>query len=263
MKSPARWKIKQDLALVSTLMRREFTIRYKGSFLGVLWVFGAPLLMITTYTLFMFGIVRPNSGQGADFGGVVGLWLSLGLWQWLSESTNRSSTAFHDNAAMVKKTPLKLSLLPVTNVIVSALGFALPLAISLATMVWIGAPLSSYVLVGVGLLAFVPWFFAFAFFASVLGTFLREVRYALPLCFNVGLFLSPILYTTHHAPAVIRPFLAANPLGHHFDFIKAAASGTLTDLPSGFLASTAAGVVLMFLSMALFSNRNGEFSDVV
>jgi ABC-type polysaccharide/polyol phosphate export permease len=255
--------VKQDLALISTLVRREFTIRYKGSFLGIMWVFGAPLLMIATYSIFMFGIVRPGNVVGVDLGALAGLWLCLGLWQWLSEGTNRCATTFHDNAAMVKKTQLKLSMLPMTNVFVSSLGFTLPLAVSLATLMWAGAEPSRLLLVTVGILSILPWFVGMALTAAVLGTFLREVRYALPLCFNVGLFLSPILYTTDHAPAVIRPFLLANPLGHHFDFIKASASGTVTCLPVGLVAATGAGIVFLLCSIALFSNRNGEFADVV
>lgn len=254
----------RDIDILLTLVRREFRIRYKDSFLGVLWVFGSPLLMIATYSIFMFGIVR-NLGVGSEgLTGLAGLFVCLGLWQWLSESTGRAASCFHDNAAMVKKTPLNLSLLPLTNVIVSSLGFALPLALSCLLLTAVGhGGLTAFLYLGVGVVSVLPWFVGLAFFASVLGTFLRDAKYAIPLCFNVGLFLSPILYTAAQAPSPLRPFLMLNPLGYHFEFIKMAISGSVTGITTAFAAGSVAGVVFMFASARLFTARSQEFADVV
>nr|WP_250808115.1 ABC transporter permease [Neorhizobium tomejilense] len=253
----------KDLDILRTLVRREFRIRYKDSFLGILWVFGAPLLMIATYSMFMFGIVRSLGGGGQGYTNLAGLWLCLGLWQWLSESTIRATSVFHDNAAMVKKTPLKLSLLPLTNVIVSSVGFLLPLVLALLLASIKGSAWPSFGCVAMALVAILPWFVGLSFFASILGTFLRDAKYAIPLCFNVGMFLSPILYSREQAPSLIRPFLDMNPLGHQFEFLKAALSGATAYPDTGVAISTAAGLAFMIASMKLFSARNSEFADVV
>ena len=42
--------------LISQLVRREIVSRYRGSFLGVVWSFINPLLMLVIYT-FVFGLV--------------------------------------------------------------------------------------------------------------------------------------------------------------------------------------------------------------
>ncbi|MBY3150867.1 ABC transporter permease [Rhizobium laguerreae] len=254
--------LSKDFDVLRTLVRREFRIRYKDSFLGVLWVFGAPLLMIATYSFFMFGIVRSlgNGFQGlADLGG---LWVCLGLWQWLNESTNRAGSAFHDNAALVKRTPLKLILLPLSNVVVSSVGFVLPLSISCVLMLAIGVGPWSFVGLGIGFVSIMPWFVGLALFASVVGTFLRDAKYAMPLCFNVGLFLSPILYSSEEAPVPLKALMYLNPLGYHFEFLKAAIGGREGDVTSLAVASLA-GIAFMFASARLFTSRCGEFADVV
>lgn len=254
--------LSRDFDVLRTLVRREFRIRYKDSFLGVLWVFGAPLLMIATYSFFMFGIVR-NLGNGLQgYSGLAGLWVCLGLWQWLNESTNRAGSAFHDNAAMVKRTPLKLVLLPLTNLIVSSVGFVLPLAISCILMAIIDVDVWSFARLGIGVVSIMPWFVGLALFASVFGTFLRDAKYAMPLCFNVGLFLSPILYSTEQAPGPLKTLMYLNPLGYHFEYLKAAISGHEGDV-AGLATATVAGLVFMLASARLFAVRSGEFADVV
>jgi lipopolysaccharide transport system permease protein len=264
MKSRNNRRVSHDLTMLATLVRREFAIRYKDSFLGLLWVFAAPLLMIATYSFFMFGVVR-NLGSGEQNGiaGLAGLWVCLGLWQWLAEGTMRAAVVAHENAAMVKKTPVRLALLPLTNVVVSSLGFLLPLGAAVTLVTLCGDGSWSAFLLLVAIVAMLPWFVGLAFFAAVLGTFVRDTKHALPLCFNVGLFLSPILYTRNQAPSVLDGFLSVNPLGYHFEVIKYALGGHVLPDIRGVVVATIAGLVFCVASVRLFGARSGEFSDVV
>jgi ABC-type polysaccharide/polyol phosphate export permease len=220
--------------------------------------------MIATYSFFMFGVVR-NVGTGAQDGivGLAGLWVCLGLWQWLAESTTRAAVAVHENAAMVKKTPVKLVLLPLTNVVVSSLGFLLPLGAAVTLVTFWGNGAGSAPLLMGAILAMLPWFVGFAFFASVFGTFVKDTKHALPLCFNVGLFLSPILYTRNQAPPLLADFLFFNPIGYHFEVIKYALGGHVSPDVGGVIVSTGVGLVFCLASVRLFGARSGEFSDVV
>jgi lipopolysaccharide transport system permease protein len=253
----------KDIAMLGTLVRREFSIRYKDSFLGILWVFAAPLLMIATYSLFMFGVMRGigNHSQGAA--GLAGLWVCLGYWQWLAESTTRAAVVAHENSAMVKKTPLKLGLLPLTSFLVASVGFLLPLVGAVVIVSCYAGGTFSPVFLLIGLLSLLPWSLAIIFFATVLGTFVRDAKHALPIFFNVGMFLSPILYTRDQAPSLLAGFLAFNPLGYHFEVIKFALGDQ--NQPDFMMTAitTSVGFILCVASALLFKARSGEFADVV
>ncbi|MCZ7861486.1 ABC transporter permease [Agrobacterium salinitolerans] len=266
MKSGKERGVFKDLTMLRTLVRREFSIRYRDSFLGFLWIFASPLLMIATYSLFMFGVVRNlDTGTRVSQGhaGLAGLWVCLGLWQWLAEGTNRAAVVAHENAAMVKKTPVKLALLPLTNVIVSSIGFLLPLVGGVALITVYGNGSESFPLLLLGLVSLLPWFVGVAFFATVVGTFVRDTKHALPICFNVGLFLSPILYSREQAPTLLADVLALNPLGYHFELIQYAVGGQQMPDVQATVFTTGLGLVFCFASLRLFSLRSGEFSDVV
>ncbi|MGT2491505.1 ABC transporter permease [Cupriavidus basilensis] len=58
-------------SIITQFVKREVAGRYKGSFLGLLWTFINPLLMLLIYT-FVFGVVfksrwRPTSTDHLEF----------------------------------------------------------------------------------------------------------------------------------------------------------------------------------------------------
>jgi len=61
----------QNRAVIAQLVQREIVGRYRGSFLGLLWSFLNPLLMLTIYT-FVFGVVfksrwRPEATDTMEY----------------------------------------------------------------------------------------------------------------------------------------------------------------------------------------------------
>lgn len=249
--------------LLLTLIKREFRIRYKGSFLGWLWVFGAPLLMLATYTVFVVGVVHAAVPGRSHWDQLPALWLCIGMWQWLTESANRSLSAFHDNAQLVKRTPVPLFLLPLTNIIVSAVSFLIPVLISCVAMLSLGKGLSGIAGAFAGVAAFFPWLVAITFVMSVTGTYMKDARHALPLILSVGMFLSPVLYDTNSTPALLKSFIMANPLSQSLSGVRAAMSGNTHLSQTSFWVVAALGVVAMFASFKFFTARKSDFYDVV
>jgi ABC-type polysaccharide/polyol phosphate export permease len=249
--------------LLVTLIKREFRIRYKGSFLGWLWVFGAPLLMLATYTVFVVGVIQSASPARSQLASLPALWMCIGMWQWLTESSNRSLSAFHDNAQLVKRTPVPLFLLPLTNIIVSAVSFAVPLFVSISLMLWLGLGFESVVGALTALASFFPWLVAITFLMSVTGTYMKDARHALPLLLSVGMFLSPVLYDANSTPAALKAVIAFNPLSQSLAGVRASLSGNFHLALPMFWAFWGLGLAAMFASFKFFSARKVDFYDVV
>ncbi|HKR02128.1 MAG TPA: hypothetical protein VJT09_15725, partial [Pyrinomonadaceae bacterium] len=80
------------LDLIGSLARREISVRYKGSVLGIIWAVLTPVVTIATFTLIFAGIfgARFNpSGSGWEFA----LYLFCGVLPWtaFSEAVQLSS----------------------------------------------------------------------------------------------------------------------------------------------------------------------------
>ena len=249
--------------ILFTLVQRELRIRYKDSLLGMVWMLGAPLLMMATYSLFVMGFVRSASHDNATiFTQLAGLWLCLGFWQWLSESANRSATTFHDNAQLVKRMPIPLGLLPMANVIVSSISFMVPLLVSICFLVADGRSAFDIAFSISGIFVLFPWLLALTLMASVAGTYVKDVKHALPLVLNIGMLLSPVLYSLDHAPGFLKSIIQFNPLAPGLTLVRGASeSGSYGDV--SYLGSFVGGVLFSYASLQLFNRRKKDFYDVV
>ena len=82
---------------------RDVQGRYKGSYLGMLWSFITPLLMLSVYT-FVFGVVlNAKFEKDPSRSGFV-LYFFAGMLPWLafSEAVGRSATVMLDHRNFVR-----------------------------------------------------------------------------------------------------------------------------------------------------------------
>ena len=108
--------------LLINLVKRNISVRYKGSMLGVLWSIVQPLMMLCIYT-YVFSVVfkaRWGENVGSSKGGfAIILFCGMALYSVFSESITLSSTQITSNVNFVKKVVFPLQLLPLAQVLSS------------------------------------------------------------------------------------------------------------------------------------------------
>lgn len=253
-----------NFRLLATVVRRDVSSRYRGAALGAVWMVGAPLAMVAAYGFVVAGVFGMRIGSGANvLDTVFGLWACLSAWQVFAETANRASGMMFDNAALVKRTAFPLALLPVSSLLTAICGaivsYALISAIYLALAGW--PPLTWLALP----LAFVPLcLFALgtSYLLAAIGTFVRDVRHAVPLAVQVGMLVSPILYPADKIPAAIGWVSLINPLTPVFEAVRSAMLG---EALHGWriAATTAVAAAYCVATFHLFRKRAPEFADVV
>ncbi|MNU37773.1 Teichoic acid translocation permease protein TagG [compost metagenome] len=251
--------------LLMSVVRRDLASRYRGAMLGVLWMIGAPLAMVAAYSFVIAGVFGLRVGGADDVRStVIGLWACLGAWQLFSETANRSSGMMFDNAALVKRTSFPLALLPISIVITSFVGVIVSYAlISCLFVLLIGFPPVTWLLMP---LAFVPlavFALGTSYILASLGTFVRDVRHAVPLAVQVGMLVTPILYPADRIPKVLSWFSVINPLTPIFETVRALMLGSMAAPWERLAVVTAVSMIFCVLAYALFRKRAPEFADVV
>jgi len=101
--------------LIFGLAKRDFKIRYLGSYLGIIWAFVQPMVTICIFWfVFQMGF---KSGPVNDYPYI--LWLLSGMipWFFVSESITGASTAIVDNSFLVKKVVFRVSILPLVKIL--------------------------------------------------------------------------------------------------------------------------------------------------
>ena len=196
------------------LTRRDIELRYRGSFLGLLWSFFNPLLMLSVYTLAFrefLGLRWPHAHTGASFSLMI--FCGMIVHAALSECILRGPGVIVSQSNLVKRVVFPLLMLPcvmVLSVLFNMFDSLLVLLLFVllaqhglhATVFYLPLVYFPFVL----LLCAVAWFLA------ALGVFVRDVAQIGGVLSSILMFLSPVFYPASNLHGIFRHLIKFNPL---------------------------------------------------
>jgi lipopolysaccharide transport system permease protein len=199
------------------MVRREVTQRYRGSYLGILWSFLVPILMMAVYT-FVFSVIfkarwRADATDSPTGEFAMTLFAGLTAFNVFSEVINRAPGLVLAVPNYVKKVVFPLEILPVV-----ALGGAIVNSLISAALVIIGSLLFMHTVsptIVLLLLAYLPLILlslGIGWFLASLGVYIRDITQVTGIVVQVLFFLSPVFYPISAVPDKFRIFLHINPL---------------------------------------------------
>lgn len=251
----------EALRELAVLLRIELAARRIFRSNGLLHLVVLPLAQLGVYA-WVFGVIFKARVPGLDSQGYVAF-LALGMWPWIafSEGVSRGASAIVDHAGLCTKARVSPLLLVLSRVLTSFAVHGLGLLAVLLVLALLGpelrwAGLGTYVL---GWLGLFPAALALALLFALLTLFSRDMQQLLPLLLTVGLFASPILYTSAMQPAAARALGFLNPAGLAISFgrdgLFGAAEWTLI------AQSLAGSAVLLLLAAWTFRRLRGVIVD--
>ena len=257
-------EIYRSRVLLFALSLRDIEARYKGSTIGVLWNVLSPLLMLVVYS-FVFGIVfKAKWGVETEANFAVILFCGLIVHSFLAEVVNLSPQLMQGNANYVKKTVFPLEILPVKVVLVSLFNHIVSLLILLIFISFsLGEILLTWIYYPLVMGAMVLLLLALSFLISALGAYLKDLSYISGLATTLLLFLSPIFYPLSAIPEIYQPFILLNPLTFIIEQLRSVLIYGVAPDFLGLAIYYTAGLVVLYLSVALFNRVRVGFSDVL
>jgi lipopolysaccharide transport system permease protein len=252
--------------LVVQMARRDVIGRYRGSFIGLLWSFFNPLLMLGVYT-FVFGYVFKSRwiGQGGgQFEFAVILFAGLNINTLFQECATRAPTLIIENRNFVKRI-----VFPLETLSWSTLGSALfHLLISTIVLLAFSLVIRGYVpwtivYFPVVVLVFMPFMAGLIWVLSSLGVFMRDLKHAMGIITVMMMFLAPIFYSKEMIPGRYRHLLYLNPLTV---IVEASRDVLIWGRAPNWLhlgAYTVAACLFAWLTFAWFEKTRKGFADVL
>jgi lipopolysaccharide transport system permease protein len=202
--------------LIARLAWRDTVERYRGSYLGVVWSFITPLLMLAVYALVLGVIFSIKWGAGQNEGFLdIGLTLFCGLilFNVFAESILRAPELILSNPNYVKKVIFPLEILPVAILCSSLVQAVISLTILIAALVLFKGTFSwtiyLFPLVALPLLMLT---LGLSWFLSSLGVFVRDIGHPIGIVVQILLFISGIFFPLSAVPEAYRLFIQLNPL---------------------------------------------------
>jgi ABC-2 type transport system permease protein len=179
--------------LLGSLVRKELSIRYRGSVLGILWTMIKPLVQLGVYGL-VLGVFLGFGDAIPDFGFFV--FCGLMIFGLFSESVTMGTTSILWNAPLVKKVALRRELLPLSTTGVALVNFffqAVVLVVALAVAREWPSP-GDVAFVIPALLIVVLLGLAAGMLLGALNVYVRDVQFIVDVGLLLLFWLTPILY---------------------------------------------------------------------
>jgi lipopolysaccharide transport system permease protein len=208
----SQWRNRQ---MIRVLTKREISLRYRGSALGLAWSFLNPLLMLAIYT-FIFSVVFDSRwGAAVENKAYFAMVLFAGLivYNIFSECINRAPSLIVNNSNYVKKVVFPLEILPMVA-LGSALfhGFVSLLVLLVAQLVFTQTMPWTILLFPALLLPLLLSVMGLLWLLSALGVYVRDIGQTTPILTSLLMFLSPLFYPVSAVPDPYRFWLKLNPL---------------------------------------------------
>ena len=257
--------------LLGQLIRREVLGRYRGSFLGLLWSFVNPALMISVYT-FVFSVVfQARWGASASSGSsssriefALLLFAGLIVFNLFAECLSQAPSLVLNHTSYVKRVVFPLEILPWVTLGSALFHAGINLLVLLVAMTLTGQPPGwmalCWPLVIAPLLLLI---LGLTWLLASIGVFLRDIGQLVSMALTALMFMSPIFYPASALPAAFRDWLFLNPLTLIIEQTRAV---LIDHRPPDLLALglyTALALAIAWLGFAWFQKTRKGFADVV
>ncbi len=194
--------------LLKTNVQKEIRGKYKGSFLGVLWSFLNPLLMVLVYALVFPYIMRTNVDNYL-------VYLITGVipWNFFTTCITTGCNCVWINGGIIKKVYFPREILPISVVAAGLINFLISCVIILL-FVFFGGIGFSVQLLWLPLIAIIQSALSLGllFILSAINVYVRDIEYLVGFLLNLLFYATPILYTADMFPESIRWVLYLNPM---------------------------------------------------
>lgn len=194
--------------LIIHLVKRDFNITYKGSYLGILWSLVFPVLQVSVY-IFVFTYVIPLGIEG--YPGFI--FCALLGWNWFSSSLFGSSNLYLFNKDTILKPGFKPYLLNIVLVLSNLLLFILALPVLLIILLYYDKFINLSIL-NLPIVLMVQFMFTIgiSLIISILNVIYRDVQQLLNLSLILLFYLSSVFYSKDMVGDDLKIFFDINPV---------------------------------------------------
>lgn len=243
---------------------RDIKVRYKQTVIGTLWAVLRPFLTMIVFTV-VFGRVAGLKTEGTA---PYALMVLAGLlpWQFFSTAFSTASESLVTNANLLSKVYFPRLIVPTSAVITSLVDFLISFVILIGLMLYYQYPPQWKIL-------FIPLFtiitfiqsFGFGLYLSALNVKYRDFRYVIPFIVQIGIYISPVGFSSSVIPEKWKLFYYLNPIVSVIDGFRWCIIGDEATNPFNkyFLLSMVISVLMMVYALFKFRKMEKTFADLI
>lgn len=240
---------------------RDIKVKYKQTYLGILWALLQPLGLMLIFTLLFTKTWKIDTGP-VEY--PIFVLSGLILWNLFHASVSHAGESMLQNAAIIKKIYFPRLIIPGSAVLVAFFDFIMGLVIFFVFCAIYRQPLHwnaiAYIPAGIMLVLLAG--FGTGTFLAALNVKYRDFRYTLPFMLQFLFFASQVIYPLANVQQEwLRYLLALNPVNAAIELFRVPMSGNNIDI-NIVLIGFASTFIVLFAGLYYFRKTESYFADL-
>ncbi len=254
------WRYRE---LFYVLAWRDVAVRYKQTVIGAAWAVIRPFLTMVIFTVVFGRIAKLPSDGTAPYPLMV--FAGMLPWTFFSTALSDASGSLIGNSNLISKVYFPRLIVPSATVVVAFVDFLISFTILVGMMVW-------YRFLPGWQLALLPLFVLLAAIASIgpalwmtaLNVKYRDFRYVIPFVVQLGLYVSPVGFSSKVVPEQWRMLYSLNPMVGVIDGFRWCILGGQSELYlPGIMASIVVAAFFLWFGIRRFRKTEASFADLI
>ena len=254
------WRFRELFYILSW---RDISVRYKQTVIGILWALIRPLLTMVVFTVIFGKMAKLPSDGNAPY--AIMVYAGMLPWQFFSSAITATSNSLIGNTQLITKVYFPRLIIPASSMITSFVDFIISFIILVFLMFYFSfLPTWKMVyLFGFLIITFLTAL-GFGLFITSLNVKYRDFRYIVPFIVQLGLYISPVGFSSSVVPEKYRLLYSLNPMVGVIDgFRWSILGGDSTIYLPGFLSSLFVAAFFLVVGIRKFRKMEKTFADII
>lgn len=252
-------------SLLNNLAKRDFLVRYKQAFAGIMWALIKPLISILVFG-YISSKISNTQNTATNFVYVASAML---LWQLFSSVFNDVSNSIVGNSNLFSKVYFPKIIIPISTILVCLVDFFISLIILIALFIIAGQTIHWHLILAplFILLTVVNGFGIGLYFATINVKF-RDVKFIVPVILQFGMYVTPVIFGTRYylerLPEWLHWLFCLNPMVGAIDGFKYALFGgdAIYNI-NYFILSIVVSFLFLIIGIKYFYKFERDFVDYI
>jgi lipopolysaccharide transport system permease protein len=255
------WRYRE---LFYILAWRDVKVKYKQTVIGVLWSVIRPLLTMLVFTVIFSRIAKLPSEGLAPY--AIMVYAGMMPWQFFASALTECSNSLITNSNLISKVYFPRLIVPASTVIAGFVDFLISFIILFFLMIFYRfSPPPQILLLPLFLIFVFLTSFSLGLYFAAVNVKYRDFRYIIPFIVQLGLYISPVGFSSSIVPEKWRTWYNLNPMVGVIDgFRWCITGGPFTkELATSMGMSFSLTLIIMIFAVLYFRKTEKKFADII
>ena len=200
---------KNEIFLLEEIVKKNFSAKYKDSYLGIIWTILSPLLMMILFTIIFSTLFSRNIDNYAVY-----FLCGWCLFQFFTSAISASMNAIKGNKNILQKTPAPKYIFVIGAIISELINYLIMIILLIIIILITHAPfyLSTMFFAIIPLISLVIMITGLGLMLSIACVYYTDIKHLWTIISMMLLYASAIFYPMDIIPIEYRQYLLLNPL---------------------------------------------------